>query len=83
MFVYPSGRTAADFINAGFIPVFDPPCYTDQDRLLGVQTCGDNKDCYFDYCVTKDTYVAQGTKEIEATFLNNKQMLSEWIYFEL
>lgn len=76
LFIYPTGKTAADYVNTNFVPAFEPPCTTDEEKATGKELCGDRKDCYFDYCVTKDTAIALGTRTTANDFDSSRQILT-------
>lgn len=78
LFTYPQGKTTADYTNASFVPYFEPPCNTDADIRAGLDLCGSNKFCYYDYCVTKDTALALNTKKTVADYSNNLMILSKF-----
>jgi len=75
LFTYPKNKTTADYTDLNFKPEFEAPCKTDTDKKMGVQLCGDNKDCYFDYCMTKDPAVAAGTRATSDGFDNDRKIL--------
>jgi hypothetical protein len=75
LFTYFNGKTAADYVNANFVPAFDPPCTTDADKNAGTALCGDDQFCYFDYCVTKDATIASGTLATSSAYNSARQIL--------
>lgn len=83
LFTYPPNKTTADYINASFIPAFEPPCYTDADKQTCLNVCDTNKFCYYDCCVTKDTTLAANTKKAIADYSNNLQILSKFYIVEM
>jgi hypothetical protein len=76
LFTYPPNKSTVDYTDATFVPAFEPPCNTDADKRAGLNLCGTNKFCYFDYCVTKDTALAANTKKTVSDYSNNLQILS-------
>jgi hypothetical protein len=76
LFTYPAGKTAADYIQVAFIPIFDKPCNTSNDNMTAHQICGDNNACIYDYCVTLDRQLATGTLTVQTTYQANRQTLA-------
>jgi hypothetical protein len=72
---YPAGKTTADYTNAAFKPEMSPPCKTDVEIAMGKKLCGNDTDCYYDYCVTKNPAVAAGTKSTADGFNSGRRML--------
>jgi len=76
LFTYFNGKTAVNYVNANFVPAFDPPCTTDADKKAGTDLCGTDQFCYFDFCVTKDATLAAGTKATSDGYNSARQILT-------
>jgi hypothetical protein len=81
LFTYPTGKSSASYVNAAFTPAFSPPCSSAADNKTGAQTCAGAstpsalQNCFFDYCVTKDTAVAEDTLTTQENYLTSQAVL--------
>ena len=72
LFHYEDGKSAANYAHPGFVPIFNP-CNSTKDEEEARKKCGDNTDCIFDFCTTRDEKLATDTKLTEEVFEQDKK----------
>ena len=74
LFVYPEGKTMADFSDPDFVPLFDLSGFTEQQRQDALTKCEGNTDCQFDLLLTENEALGQAALDIDET--NEREKVS-------
>lgn len=64
LFTYEGGRSFSSYQNTGFQPNFNAPTITEEL----IETCGNNKDCMYDFHVTGDREFAEMSSNSSQVF---------------
>lgn len=79
LFTYPSGKTAADFKNTSFIPLFlDNLVANCKHYSLATSTCNNERGCIVDICLTGDASIGQSTAAKTQAFAEEKKKLENF-----